>query len=155
MRYTTRTEYGLICMIYMARHREANWITIRELAKQENYPVAYIEKILQSLRQAKLVLSQAGNHGGYVLARPAAEITLKDIIDALEGSTFDVFCNPNVREEIVCNHICLCGAKSIWKKTKELLDHFYSSLNLEELARNPVEVQSLVTHAIPAGFEGQ
>ena len=144
MRYTTRTEYGLICMIYMANHRAASWITIKELAKQENYPVAYIEKILQALRQANLVLSHQGNQGGYLLARDASEITLKDIIDALEGSTFDVFCSPEVREEIVCNHICLCGAKPIWKKTKELLDHFYNSMTLETLTKNPVEVQ----HAI-------
>jgi Rrf2 family transcriptional regulator, cysteine metabolism repressor len=137
-------------MIYMARHREASWITIKELAKQENYPVAYIEKILQSLRQAKLVLSHQGTQGGYVLAKEASEITLRQIVDALEGATFDVFCNPSVREDIVCNHICLCGAKSIWKKTKELLDHFYESISLEDLSKNPAEVQHLVQDVIPA-----
>ena len=144
MKYTTRTEYGLFCMMHMAQDREASWITIKELAKQENYPVAYIEKILQSLRQAKLVLSHQGNQGGYILAKPASDITLKQIIDALEGSTFDVFCQPDVREDIVCNHICMCGAKPIWKKTKEVLDHFYNSINLEMLIKPQAAVQSLL-----------
>ena len=144
MRYTTKTEYGLICMVYMAKHQEKEWISIKEIAKEENYSVAYIEKILQALRQAALVTSQQGNHGGYALARRPAEITLRQIIDALEGHTFDAFCEPQVREEIVCNHICLCGAKPIWKKTKEVLDHFFNSINLEMLARPQAEVQDLI-----------
>ncbi len=135
MRYTTKTEYGLICMVYLAQHHGREWISIKEIAKEENYSVAYIEKILQALRQANLVTSQSGNHGGYALTRRPSEITLRQIIDALEGSTFDAFCEPQVREEIVCNHICLCGAKPIWKKTKEVLDHFFDSITLEMMAR--------------------
>ena len=141
MRYTTKTEYGMICMVYMAKHHEKEWTSIKEIAKEENYSVAYIEKILQALRHANLVTSQQGNHGGYALARRPSEITLRQIIDALEGSTFDAFCEPQVREEIVCNHICLCGAKPVWRKTKEVLDHFYDSINLEMLAKPQAEVQ--------------
>jgi Rrf2 family protein len=137
-------------MIYMAQHTEATHMSIRELAAKENYPVTYIEKILQQLRQAKLVTSQHGNQGGYVLARKPAEITLRHIIEALEGGTFDVFCEPQVREDIVCNHICMCGAKPIWKKTKELLDHFYDSITLEMLAKPQAEVQNLLAAAAAA-----
>ena len=144
MRYTTKTEYGLVCMMIMAKENGTSWMTIKELAKKENYPVAYIEKIMQSLRQAKLVASHHGNQGGYELARPASEITLKEIVEALEGSTFEVFCNPDVREDIVCNHICMCGAKPVWKRTKELLDHFYGAITLETLAKSQAEVQHLI-----------
>lgn len=119
-------------------------MTTRELVSKENYSITYIEKILQALRQAKLVDSHQGNHGGYSLARLPSEITLKEIIQALEGSTFEAFCEPQVREDIVCNHICLCGAKPIWKKTKELLDHFYDSITLETLARPQAEVQHIL-----------
>ena len=131
-------------MIYMAQHKEATHMSIRELAAKEKYPVAYIEKILQQLRQAKLVTSQQGNQGGYVLARRPSEISLRNIIDALEGNTFDVFCEPQVREDIVCNHICMCGAKPIWRRTKELLDQFYDSITLEMLAKPQAEVQNLL-----------
>jgi Rrf2 family protein len=124
----------------MARHTaEANgreWITIKEIAEKERYPVAYIEKILQQLRQANLVISHHGNQGGYSLARKPADITVKQVIDVLEGGTFEIFCEPEVREEIVCTHFCMCGVKPIWRKTKELLDRYYDSITLEMVANN-------------------
>lgn len=144
MRYTTKTEYALVSMIYMAKEYGQRWVTIKELAQQEKYPVPYLEKIVQSLRQNHLVLSHQGVQGGYGLAKPPAEISLKNIIEAIEGSTFEVFCNPETREEIVCNHICLCGVKPIWKKTKEVLDQLYSSITLDDLAKGQVEVQHLL-----------
>lgn len=131
-------------MVYLAKHHRADWVTIKEMAEKENYPVAYTEKILQSLRKANLVVSHQGNHGGYVLARKPSEITLKHIIDALEGSTFEVFCKPEVREDIVCTHFCLCGVKPVWRKTKDILDEFYGSITLDMLTHNEIEVKSLM-----------
>ena len=144
MKYTTKTEYGLVCMLYMAKHPGETRFTIKELAERENYPLAYIEKILQALRQAKLVVAHHGNQGGYALARKPSEITLKEIVEALEGGTFDVFCAPQVREDIVCTHFCLCGVKPVWRKTKQLLDQFYHSVTLEMLMKNEIEVQQML-----------
>ncbi len=141
MRFTKKTEYGLVCMAYIAKHSEHGWVTIKEIASQERYPVPYIEKILQSLRQAGLVTSQQGNHGGYALARKPSEITLRHIIDALEGATFGIFCAPDTREEIVCTHFCLCGIKPVWRKTKQILDEFYDSITLEMMTKNEMETQ--------------
>ena len=138
MRFTTRTEYGLVSLIYMARHSEMNLdpITIRELVTAEHYSPAYTEKIFQSLRAAKIVSAQHGNRGGYVLSRLPSQINLKEIVEALEGDTFEVFCEPEIRKEITCTHFPLCNVKPVWQKTKELLDHFYGSITLEMLAKN-------------------
>ena len=144
MRYTTKTEYGLICMIHIAHHHEATKITIRQIAEQERYPLPYLEKILQHLKHAGLVESFQGPAGGYRLARPASAITLRQMIDALEGATFDIFCNNDVREDIVCNHICLCGVKPVWRRTKDLLDRFFDSITLETDANDPTQLQSLI-----------
>lgn len=144
MRFTTRTEYGLVCMVYLAKHGQAHCITIKEMAAKENYPIAYIEKILQSLKKSNLALSHHGNQGGYSLARPAKEITLRQIIEALEGSTFDTFCQPDVRQDLVCTHFCLCGVKPVWRKTKQLLDNFYDAITLDMLTKNEIEVQGLI-----------
>ena len=138
-------------MVQIARHPESSTVTIREIAKKENYPVPYIEKILQALRQAKLVVSHHGNRGGYVLAKKASEITLKEIIEALEGTTFEAFCEPEVREDIVCTHFCLCGVKPIWRKTKEILDHFYDSITLEMLSKNELEIQPMMPSVVKVG----
>ena len=148
MRFTTKTEYGLVCLIYMARHAkdETQPITIKELVGAEDFSVPYIEKILQSLRAAKIVNAVHGSHGGYVLARPASEITVKEVIDALEGSTFDIFCEPEVRKDITCTHFSLCGIKPLWGKTKDALDHLYEGINLEALAQNKLKAEA-ATHA--------
>jgi len=144
MRFTTKTEYGLICMIYMARQPEQTCLSIKEIAAHESYPVPYIEKILQTLRQAELVTAHHGNQGGYSLSRKPSEITLKQVIEALEGSTFEVFCMPQLREDIVCTHFCLCGVKPVWRKTKQILDEFYDSVTLEMMTQDEIAMGGLL-----------
>ena len=139
MRFTTKTEYGLVCLIYMANHAEMHPISIKEIVLDERYSQAFTEKILQRLRAAKIVSAQHGNQGGYVLARPASQITLREIVEALEGHTFDIFCEPKIRKHIVCTHFPACNVMPIWQKTKELLDHYYGSINLEMLAKNRIQ----------------
>jgi len=140
MRYTTRTEYGLICLVYIAKQGALRPVTIKEMSHAEQYSQAYIEKILQSLRASGIVNSEQGNQGGYVLGRDADKITLKDIIDALEGQTFDIYCKPDKRGQIVCTHSYGCAVQPIWNKTKELLDKYYDSVSLEQLMNDAAEL---------------
>ena len=149
MRFTTRTEYGLICLVQVANlYERQKVVPIKEMVAKEHYPLPYIEKIFQSLRAAGIVSAHHGKLGGYSLARSPSEITLKEIVDALEGGTFDVFCETGVRESIVCTHLCICGMKPVWKKTKHLLDEYYASITLDAIAKHrTVEV----AHAAPAG----
>ncbi len=144
MRFTTKTEYGMICLVYMARRSDMQLdpVSIKELAGAEQYSQAYTEKILQNLRIAGIVTSQHGNQGGYVLARHPSEIKLREVIEALEGHTFDVFCEPDVRKDITCTHFSLCGVKPVWHKTKEVLDQFFDSITLDMLAKNQFDFQS-------------
>jgi Rrf2 family protein len=144
MKFTTRTEYGLLCMVHLAKHAEKGPMSIKEIAAKENYPVPFMEKILQALRQHKLVTAHHGNRGGYTLSRKASEITLKEVIDALEGGTFEVFCAPDKREDIVCTHFCLCGVKPVWRKTKQLLDEFYGSVTLEMMTKDEIEMRKVL-----------
>jgi Rrf2 family protein len=117
-------------------------MSTRDIVKGEKYSPTFTEKILQRLKAAKIVSSQQGNGGGYVLAKPASEITIRAVIEALEGQTFEVFCQPRERKEIVCNHSTICDVSSIWYKTKELLDQFYGSITLEMVANKEIPFQS-------------
>ena len=122
----------------MARH-PGERVTIKDLASSENYPAPYIEKILRALRLRKIVDSYQGNQGGYQLAREPGAITFKEIVEALEGETFDVFCNPAARgENLICNHSRKCEVAPIWRKTKEVIDALFSSITLEMIAANQV-----------------
>lgn len=145
MRFTTKTEYGLNCLVHMARQKPGEVVTIKDMAGREGFSVTYVEKILQRLRSKGIVTSHSGKNGGFALNRNPANISLKEIIEALEGSTFDVFCEPKVRNHIVCTHFCLCGIRPVWAKTKELLDNFFSSVTLEILAKQEGEAQALVS----------
>lgn len=149
MRFTTKTEYGLVCLIYMANHADFRPVTIKEMAQDERYSQAFTEKIMQKLRAAGVITAQHGNQGGYVLARPTSEITLKEIVEALEGHTFDVFCEPGIRKNIVCTHFPGCSVKPIWEKTKEVLDNLYGAVSLEMLAKN--RLQSLYPVRLKTG----
>src|SRR3989338_10581540 len=119
----------------------------------------YIEKILQKLRVANIITSHQGKQGGFALARPSSQITLREIIEALEGgvtfevnvNTFGVFCNPVIRERIVCTHFSMCGVRPVWNKTKELLDDFYGSVTLEMIAKDEHEAKNLVTASSAEG----
>lgn len=134
MRFTTKTEYGLTCLMYMARNPEMGAVTVTDIAKQERFSMTYLQKIFQSLKASGIVVSTQGRQGGYALARPAKNITLKEIIEALEGHIFELFCEPETRKDIVCTHFGICSLKPVWERTKEMLDDFYSRITLEDLA---------------------
>ena len=158
MKFTTKTEYGLVCLIYMARQPHSEMVTIKEIVKNERFSSTYIEKILQKLRAANIVVSHQGKQGGYALARLPSEITLKEIIEALEGGatfdiqTFGIFCDPVIRERIVCTHFSMCGLRPVWRRTKELLDQFYGSVTLEMIAQEEHQVKHFVhTNGAPGG----
>ena len=143
MRFTTKTEYGIVCLVYVARHTEIGPVSIKQIVEGEQYSRAFVEKIVQTLRAANILLSQQGSQGGYRLARPASKITLLEVIEALEGGTFDVFCEPNVRDGIVCTHFPACDVKVVWERTKNLLDRFYGSITLEMLVNHELQSQDL------------
>jgi len=145
MRYTTKTEYGVVCLVFMAKnYTKSRVISVHDLVVSEEMSVAYIEKIFQSLRASGIVISHQGKNGGYSLSRDPSQITLKEIIEALEGSTFEVFCEPDIRKGIVCTHISLCGVGPVWEKTKELLDSHYSQITLESLAKHEENVRATI-----------
>jgi len=139
MKYTTKTEYGLQCLVYLAKHGNIQPMTIKELAGVEKYSRPYIEKIFQGLRSANIVDAQHGKLGGYVLARPPEKITVKDVIEALEGQTFEVFCEPEKRDQIVCTHFCACGVKPIWQHAKKLLDDYFDTITLAQMMEPKTE----------------
>ncbi|PIW65371.1 MAG: Rrf2 family transcriptional regulator, partial [Candidatus Omnitrophica bacterium CG12_big_fil_rev_8_21_14_0_65_45_16] len=81
MKFTTKTEYGVICLIYLARHADKAVVAIKDIVRDEKLSPAYIEKILQKLKQAGIVTSAQGNQGGFSLARKPSEINFRQIVE--------------------------------------------------------------------------
>lgn len=85
MRLSLQSQYAICGMFDLAYHGEEGPVQVRVIGERQQIPGRFLEQIFQRLRKAELVRGKRGPGGGYVLARPAAEVTLRDIIEAVEG----------------------------------------------------------------------
>ena len=99
MKLSTKGRYGLRAMIDLARYSEVEPVSINSIAARQNISERYLEQLVALLRKAGLVKSIRGATGGYILAKDAAEISVGDILRALEGSLEPVKCAAFYSEE--------------------------------------------------------
>lgn len=122
--FSSRAEYGVRLMVELGRQTADRPISLKSIAEAENLPPAYLEQVVALLRKAGLVNSARGAHGGYWLARPAAEITMDEVVEALDGSVAPMECfAPSGRDErVLCSHIADdgrgCSTKMLWTRVQ-------------------------------------
>jgi Rrf2 family protein len=144
MRITTLAEYGVICALHLARRVSEGPITGREIADVERLPGDYVEQILLRLRRAGLVRSTRGAHGGYALARPAVEISIRDVIEASETMTFDLHCVSHPVGEERCSSSHNCSIRPVWMLLQRKIDDVLGGVCLADLLEEESEVRSRV-----------
>lgn len=143
MRITKWGEYGILCSLYLAKQHGAAPVGAAEIAEAEKIPVQYTQQILQRLRRGNIIESARGPHGGYSLAREPDKITLKQILDATEGDTFQVICHHNPPDtEGRCNPANVCSLRNVWEDLKVSIDAMLSSKTLAHLVLVEQEAQS-------------
>ena len=86
MKLTLRSEYALLALIHLARHRGDDFLTVESIAAERGIPYRFLEQILLALKRGRYVKSAKGKHGGYRLARVPDAITLAEIIRFLDGA---------------------------------------------------------------------
>ena len=109
MLFSTKAEYGVRLMVELGRRAgdgdAAEPVALAAVAEAELLPLSYLEHLVAKLRQAGLVTSVRGAHGGYRLARPASEIAMLDVVEALEGPIAPMECFHTDREgRVLCSH---------------------------------------------------
>lgn len=144
MRITTLAEYGVICALHLARRFGEGPVTGRELAAGERLPVDYVEQILLRLRRSGLVKSTRGAHGGYALALPPEDITVRDVIAASELQTFDLHCVTHPVEEERCSASHACSIRPVWMMLQQKIDAVLESVRLSDLLHGESEVRERV-----------
>ena len=144
MRITTLAEYGVICALHLARRYPEGPVTGRDLAARERLPVDYVEQILLRLRRAGLVQSTRGARGGYALARPPGEISVRDVITASELTTFDLHCVSHPVEEERCSAAHACSIRPVWVLLQQKIDDVLASVRLADLLHEESEVRERV-----------
>ena len=144
MRITTWAEYGLICALHLARRAAKGPITGREIAALERLPADYVEQILLRLRRANVVASTRGARGGYALARPPDEISVRDVIAASELATFDLHCVSHPVDEARCAASHECSIRPVWVLLQQKIDDVLESVHLSDLLHDEPTVRQRV-----------
>ena len=144
MRITTWAEYGIICALHLAKRAAQGPVTGREIAAVERLPPDYVEQILLRLRRAEIIRSTRGAHGGYALARPPVQISVRDVIAASELSTFDLHCVSHPVGEERCSDAGNCSIRPVWVLLQQRIDEVLESVNLEDLLADEPAVRQRV-----------
>jgi Rrf2 family cysteine metabolism transcriptional repressor len=124
MIFTTKAEYGVRLLIQLGLHGGDAPVSLKAVAEAEDLPLAYLERIAALLKKADLVGATRGAHGGYVLARPAEEITMDQVVLALEGAIAPMDCFFDDREgRVLCSHgegehQQHCATKLLWTRVQ-------------------------------------
>jgi Rrf2 family protein len=123
MLFSTRAEYGVRLMVELGRQDEGAPVALSAIAESENLPLSYLEHLVAKLRKEGLVSSQRGAHGGYRLGRPAEEIQMLEVVEALEGAIAPMECfQPDPEGKVSCSHEAdgdrACATKLLWTRVQ-------------------------------------
>ncbi len=138
MMFSTKAEYGVRVMVDLARRGGDQPVALAEIAEAEGLPLAYLEHLVARLRRAGLIESRRGVHGGYLLAREPAQITMAEVVEALEGRIAPIECISNspdgtircVRESDPAH---ICTTKVLWTRVRAAIVQTLQETTLAEL----------------------
>ena len=139
MKISSQEEYGLRCLIQVARDAGKSPLPISEIAMQEGLSVEYVGKLLMKLRKGGLVDSVRGKAGGYVMAQPPDEISLKLVLDVLSEPIYDpAYCDRFSGTEDTCVHVAECGIRPIWSIVNRFLADALDGVTIADLIQSEV-----------------
>jgi Rrf2 family protein len=123
MIFSSRAEYGVRLMVELGRQQPGEPVSLKAIAEADGLPLAYLEQVVARLKRADLVAASRGAHGGYWLTRPAEQITMDEVVEALEGSIapMDCFVPEPHAHRVVCNHeddAGRCATKLLWTRVQ-------------------------------------
>jgi Rrf2 family protein len=137
MKISSQEEYGLRCLLQLAKAGPAASLSIADIAEKEGLSVPYTAKLLGVLRSEGFIESTLGRTGGYRLARPAVEIRLGLVINALGEKLFEEeeFCQKHSGTETHgnCVHNQDCNLRSLWQTLEGAMQHILNGLSIADL----------------------
>ena len=116
MKLSTKSRYGARALVEIARHAGSLPIKRKDIVENQGIPDSYLENILISLKNADLIQTVRGAKGGYTLSRAASNISLLDVVEALEGAIRLVDCEKAGER---CDRWNTCGTREVWQEMEE------------------------------------
>lgn len=155
MNITAQEEYGLRCLLRVAKHESGDPMRTQEVAVAEGISLEYAAKLMRTLKHAGFVASTRGSAGGYLLARPAAEISVWQVIEALDGPLYEEkFCDAHTGSQRDCTQSTDCSIRALWRNVNGLLKNALSSITLADLSRSETATGTFLLRAA-AGESGR
>ena len=155
MIFSSKAEYGVRLMVELGRQSPEQPTSLKAIAEAERLPLAYLEQVVARLKKAGFVMSARGAHGGYWLARPAEEITMDEVVLALEGAIAPMDCFLDDHDgRVQCSHLGeenagTCSTKLLWTRVQMGVIRSLQRTTLAELvefdARPSTPAQTPVT----------
>ena len=139
MKLSTKGRYGLRALIDLAQYGEKEAVSIQSISARQQISDSYLEQLVRKLKKAGLVTSLRGAQGGYRLAKPAEEISVGDVLRALEGSIEAVSCKEG--ENPSCVGKDLCVARYVWQKVNKSIQETVDSIMISQLVEESRRIQ--------------
>jgi Rrf2 family cysteine metabolism transcriptional repressor len=149
--FSTKGEYGVRLMVQLGRRFGTGPASLAEIAAEEDLPRAYLEQLVMSLRDAGLVVSTRGAHGGYELARDPSSVRMGEILRALEGPIAPMFCATDDPEHaVLCDRSSRCTVNILWVRVRDAVAGALDGMTLADLvpAAVPAAPDTLPTTAL-------
>lgn len=132
LKITTKGRYGLRALIDLARYSEIEPVSINSIATRQGISERYLEQLMTLLKKAEIIKSIRGAGGGYVLAKDISDISVGDVLRALEGSLESVECTGFSQEDS-CEAAGGCVTKYVWKRINESINQTVNEISLKQL----------------------
>jgi Rrf2 family protein len=154
--FSTKGEYGVRLMVQLGRHFGRGPASLAEVAAAEDMPRAYLEQLAFVLRDAGLVVSTRGAHGGYELARPPQAIPMGEVLRALEGPLAPMICaTDDPGHDLACDRTSSCTVNLLWIRVRDAVAGALDGVTLADLVPlRLVSVQPSATDRTATNLEG-
>jgi Rrf2 family transcriptional regulator, cysteine metabolism repressor len=131
--FSTKGEYGVRLMVQLARRYGRGPASLAEIAADEDLPRAYLEQLVTSLRDAGLVVSTRGAHGGYEVATHPSHIRMSEVLRALEGPIAPMICASDEPDHASCDRSTRCTVNVLWVRVRDAITGTLEGMTLADL----------------------
>jgi Rrf2 family protein len=145
MKLSAQEEYGLRCLLHLARRGPGESVTIPEISAAEGLSVPNVAKLMRLLRLSGLVHSARGQSGGYTLAKHPEQIPVSDALVVLGGQFFGPrFCDRHSGLQTTCSHMTDCSMRALWTGIQFILQEVLGQTTLEDLLRSEADMETCI-----------
>lgn len=144
LKISSSVEYGSRIVVRLASQKADDPMTAERLAESENIPRDYVDQLLMRLRRAGIVVSRRGVRGGYLLAKPAEDISVGSVMRAVDDGVFESICEKYADGDQVCAHTEECGIRPVWQRLASLVENSLDKVSITELRKSEACVETRV-----------